>query len=321
MRPRATPHRCDGHVVARSALAAPAGASARAAPSTKSPNTARRCRTAIPPSSGRRAARICGRRRAARRTCRSRSATSGAAPGVVKGAYARAAAVLRRRRPGDGPRDAARLLHGHAAGLLRGRREEGPVRRGQRAQVRHRSAGRLHHVGIARRGDERRARDTRRSRRRTGSARRSSISVAERTTSPARPATARTASGSACRTCRTWRAPTARRRPIRRGPRIACRRASCARSSGGCTTASGSSVSPSSVHLGRVDRADDVPCAQRQRRTVQRPGHQALTGAPAMTTTSLSCSRVRRARRGRHRSPAARPRRPTPRSPRRRRRC
>ena len=40
--------------------------------------------------------------------------------------------------------------------------------------------------------------------------------------------------------------PRARRRATRRGPRIACRRASCARSSGGSTTASASSASPSS---------------------------------------------------------------------------
>ena len=40
--------------------------------------------------------------------------------------------------------------------------------------------------------------------------------------------------------------PKARRRPTRRGPRTASRRASCARSSGGSTTASGSSGFPSS---------------------------------------------------------------------------
>ena len=59
------------------------------------------------------------------------------------------AALLRRRRSRDGPRVAPRLLHGHAAGLHRGRREEESLRRRQRAQVRHGSAGRLCHVGVA----------------------------------------------------------------------------------------------------------------------------------------------------------------------------
>ena len=48
--------------------------------STRSPSTARRCRTAIPPSCGKRAARRCGRSRAVRSRCRSPRATSASAP-------------------------------------------------------------------------------------------------------------------------------------------------------------------------------------------------------------------------------------------------
>ena len=64
-----------------------------------------------------------------------------------------AAAVLRRHRPGDGPRVAPGPLHGHAAGARpRGGDEEPVLRRGPAAD-RHRGARRLRGRAIARHAD------------------------------------------------------------------------------------------------------------------------------------------------------------------------
>ena len=61
----------------------------------------------------------------------------GLGPGVVKGAYVQPAALLRRRRPGDGCRAAHRLLHGDAAGIRReGTRQEAVQQRTVHARFR-----------------------------------------------------------------------------------------------------------------------------------------------------------------------------------------
>ena len=145
------------------------------------------------------------------------------------------AALLPRRRPGDGPRDAPRVVHGHAAGL-HARPMPRRIRSARhRPQVRHRGAGRLRHVRVARHQDERRDARIRRNRRRIrlgekmfyfrGGLARLRVRDLSRRGRQAHPA-----AGPA----QPDRARRARRRPTRRGPRIAYRRASCARSSGAC---------------------------------------------------------------------------------------
>ncbi len=57
----------------------------------------------------------------------------GKGPGVVDGRLRGAAALLRRRRPGDGPRDAADVVHGEAAGLQPCGPGEAAVSRGRPA--------------------------------------------------------------------------------------------------------------------------------------------------------------------------------------------
>ena len=74
---------------------------------------------------------------------------------------------------------------------------------GSAAQVRPRGARRVRHVAVARRQDEGAGSTNRTCATCIVSARRCSSIVAARTISRARPATARTASASACRTCRT----------------------------------------------------------------------------------------------------------------------
>ena len=240
-----TPSAARACVAARASRAAALGAGHRR--STRSPNTARRCRTATRPSCGKRAARSSGSSRAGPNKVSLEQCDLGLGPGVVKGAYAQLPRYFA---------DADRVMDLEtrlvwcmvdAAGLsARPTRSKNPFG-AARPQVRHRGARRLRHVRVARREDERLARRIRKERE-AYRARREDVLLPRRPARlrAARPATARTASASGCRTCRTSRPRKARRRPTRPGRRTASRRASCARSSGGSTTASASSAFPSS---------------------------------------------------------------------------
>ena len=215
------------------ALATFAVRRARAAPSTRSRSIAPLCRTAIRPSSGKRAVQALWKEQRGPKNASLEQCDLGLGAGVVKGAYARAAAIFRRRRSRDGPRNAARLVHGDAAGLharpMRRRarsaaRTGRPTWRRYVAFVTSESRGIRMNVGAeppeGAGGVPPRREDVLFPRRHA----RLRVRDLPRRGQP---------SGSGCRTCRTSRRRRARRRPTRPGPRIACRRASCARSSGG----------------------------------------------------------------------------------------
>ena len=169
-----------------------------------------------------------------------------ARPRRRQGRLRAAAALFRRRRSRAGPRDAPRLVHGHAAGLHRGRREEGSRSAAPTASADMEALVAYVTVRVARREDERVALAS------EGAggvrARREDVLLPRRPARlrlrdlPRRGRQADPAAGPA----QPDDARKARRRRTRRGPRTACRRASCARSSGGSTTASASSASPSS---------------------------------------------------------------------------
>ena len=145
-----------------------------------------------------------------------------------------AAALFRRRRSRDGPRDAARLVHGDAAGLSREADAKKNPFGGPDQQVRH--------GGAASRTSRRESRGVKMNvaldhpkEREAYRARREDVLLPRRHARlrlrdlPRRGRQAHPAAGPAEPDAR----PRARRRPTRRGRRIACRRASCARSSGG----------------------------------------------------------------------------------------
>ena len=106
---------CADRCGSRGAFGAAIGRS-RNRPSTRSPSIARRCRTAIRPSCGKRAARRCGTSRAARASVSFASCDLGLGPGVVKGAYAQLPRYFADAKSRDGSRDASRLVHGQPAG-------------------------------------------------------------------------------------------------------------------------------------------------------------------------------------------------------------
>ena len=139
-----------------------------------------------------------------------------ARPGGGQGRLRPAAALLRRRRQGDGRRAADRPLHGDAAGIRRRGARQAAV------QLRNADArsGRDHHLRrrpVARHEDRAAADASAGARRPTRSGARSSSTAPAATTSRARRATARTASGSAPSSCRTSPAPTRRSAATRAG--------------------------------------------------------------------------------------------------------
>ena len=239
------------------------------------------------------AARRCGSSRAGRSKVSLEHCDLGLGPGVVKGAYAQLPRYFADADRVHGPRDAARVVHGE-----RSRASPKPTRRRRRsatattksdiealvAYVTAESRGVKMNVAL---DHPQEARDVR--------ARREDVLLPRRHARlrvrdlPRRRRQAHPPAGPA----QPHDPARARRRPTRRGPRTACRRASCARSSGGCTTASASSASPSSCYVRRVDRADDVPRAQRQRRRVRRAGHQALRAPDERIehASALRCAR------------------------------
>ncbi len=118
--------------------------------------------------------------------------------GRAQGRLRRPAALLRRRRPRHGPRDAAPALHDHPAGTQpRGRNQARVRQRGQ-------PIGDGIPLGLRRRALARHA---------AASSGRSSTSTAPAAgTSPVPPATARRTSASACRSCRCSTSPRWRAR-------------------------------------------------------------------------------------------------------------
>ncbi len=124
----------------------------------------------------------------------------GKGPGVVKGAFVETAALLRRHRTGAGPRIAAADLHGDAA------RASAPT------EIAKTPFGRGEQVNVDRAGDldRRRSRGMNFNLPQGHAEERRFFELGKRafffrggpTTSPARRATAKTASASACRTCR-----------------------------------------------------------------------------------------------------------------------
>ena len=126
----------------------------------------RRCRTAIRPSCGKRAAKACGKQPRGPKKVSLEKCDLGLGPGVVKGAYAQ---MPRYFADADRVMDLETRLVWcmvEAAGLSRDADAKKNPFGAADAQGRHGGAGRLRHVGVARREDERRAIATRRSRRR-----------------------------------------------------------------------------------------------------------------------------------------------------------
>ena len=123
-------------------------------------------------------------------------------PGQGRGRLRRTAALFRRRRPRDGCRDAAVVVHGEAAGHQRGRLREAPAS-GRRP------AGEGDRRDCDLRGQQVGGAEVRRAkldapqgaRGRSRSARRCSTAAPGRSISPAPPATPIRACASACRAC------------------------------------------------------------------------------------------------------------------------